>query len=201
MCDSRPSGDHGPRALAEIDETVAWLEQALPRLPLEQREVLLLGSVAGLRLQDIATVLDIPLEHGQDPHPARPHEPRESAGGTYVGYHGRCIVNRCTSVQERLADEGVALMDRDAAIREHVAGCGDCGALSKPWSSRWTQVCPGFPDQCRATAGPAAHRTAKPSPVKPKTCRPGTPGRADPGAQKAGGGSCRRGRSWPPASR
>jgi len=59
--DSKPSGDHGPRALAEIDETVAWLEQALPRLPLEQREVLLLGSVAGLRLQDIATILEIPL--------------------------------------------------------------------------------------------------------------------------------------------
>ena len=59
--DSRPSGDHGPQALAEIDETVAWLEQALPRLPLEQREVLLLGSVGGLRLADIATVLGIPL--------------------------------------------------------------------------------------------------------------------------------------------
>ena len=40
---------------------MAWLEQALPRLPLEQREVLLLASVGGLRLQDIATVLDIPL--------------------------------------------------------------------------------------------------------------------------------------------
>lgn len=59
-CDA-PSGDHGPRALAEIRETVAWLERALPALPLAQREVLLLGSVAGLRLQDIATVLDIPL--------------------------------------------------------------------------------------------------------------------------------------------
>ncbi len=59
--DSRPSGDHGPQALAEIDETIAWLEHALPSLPLEQREVLLLGSMGGLRLQDIATVLDIPL--------------------------------------------------------------------------------------------------------------------------------------------
>ncbi len=59
--DSRPSEDHGPQALAEIHETIAWLEQALPRLPLEQREVLLLGSVAGLRLQDIAAVLEIPL--------------------------------------------------------------------------------------------------------------------------------------------
>jgi len=59
-CDT-PSGDHGPQTLAEIQETVAWLEGALPALPLAQREVLLLGSVAGLRLQDIATVLDIPL--------------------------------------------------------------------------------------------------------------------------------------------
>ena len=59
--DSRPSGDQGPRALAEIDETIAWLERALPRLPLEQREVLLLGTVGGLRLQDIATLLNIPL--------------------------------------------------------------------------------------------------------------------------------------------
>jgi RNA polymerase sigma-70 factor (ECF subfamily) len=59
--DSQPSGDHGPRALAEIDETLAWLAQALPGLPLDQREVLLLGSVGGLRLQDIATVLDTPL--------------------------------------------------------------------------------------------------------------------------------------------
>jgi RNA polymerase sigma-70 factor (ECF subfamily) len=56
-----PSGNHGPRELAEIQETVAWLEGALPTLPLAQREVLLLGSIAGLRLQDIATVLGIPL--------------------------------------------------------------------------------------------------------------------------------------------
>jgi len=59
-CDA-PSRDHGPRALAEIRETTAWLERALPALPLAQREVLLLGSIGGLRLQDIATLLDIPL--------------------------------------------------------------------------------------------------------------------------------------------
>ena len=34
---------------------------------------------------------------------------------------------RCASIQERLADEGVALIQRDAAIHEHVAGCSDCG--------------------------------------------------------------------------
>lgn len=56
-----PCPDHGPRALAEIQETVAWLEDALPALPFAQREVLLLGSVGGLRLQEIATVLDMPL--------------------------------------------------------------------------------------------------------------------------------------------
>jgi len=38
-------------------------------------------------------------------------------------------VKPCASLQERLADEGVALMDRDAAIREHVAGCGECSAF------------------------------------------------------------------------
>ena len=48
-------------ALAEIDETVAWLEQALPGLPLEQREVLLLGSIGGLRLKEIAAILEIPV--------------------------------------------------------------------------------------------------------------------------------------------
>ena len=34
---------------------------------------------------------------------------------------------RCAAVQERLADEGAGLIRRDAAIREHVAGCNDCG--------------------------------------------------------------------------
>jgi RNA polymerase sigma-70 factor (ECF subfamily) len=58
---SEPSTDHDPQALAEIQETVAWLERALPKLPLAQREVLLLGTIGGLRLQDIATALDIPL--------------------------------------------------------------------------------------------------------------------------------------------
>ncbi len=34
---------------------------------------------------------------------------------------------RCVAVQERLADEGAGLIRRDAAIREHVAGCNHCG--------------------------------------------------------------------------
>jgi hypothetical protein len=36
----------------------------------------------------------------------------------------------CTVVQERLADEGIALMDRDAAIRAHVADCADCAPFA-----------------------------------------------------------------------
>jgi len=59
--DGQACTDHGPQTLAEIDETVAWLQQALVGLPLEQREVLLLANVAGLRLQDIAKVLDMPV--------------------------------------------------------------------------------------------------------------------------------------------
>ena len=38
-------------------------------------------------------------------------------------------MNRCTSVQERIADEGVDLVGRDAAIGEHVAGCSHCSAF------------------------------------------------------------------------
>ena len=58
---NEPSGGLDPQAVAETQETVAWLEGALPALPLEQREVLLLGSVGGLRAKDIAAVLGIPL--------------------------------------------------------------------------------------------------------------------------------------------
>lgn len=35
----------------------------------------------------------------------------------------------CQSLQERLADEGAALLARDRAIREHVAGCEACSAF------------------------------------------------------------------------
>ncbi len=40
-------------------------------------------------------------------------------------------MNRCTSVQERIADEGVELVGRDAAIGEHVAGCSHCSAFAE----------------------------------------------------------------------
>ena len=45
----------------ESNNTVTWLEHTIPTLPLAQREVLLLTAIEGLRLQDTATVLNMPL--------------------------------------------------------------------------------------------------------------------------------------------
>jgi RNA polymerase sigma-70 factor (ECF subfamily) len=44
-----------------VRETLGWLEQALLALPPTQREVLLLTSVVGLRQQDVAQFLNLPL--------------------------------------------------------------------------------------------------------------------------------------------
>ncbi len=51
----------GPEHIATARETLAWLEQALLALPPVQREVLLLAAIVGLRQQDIAQSLDLPL--------------------------------------------------------------------------------------------------------------------------------------------
>ncbi len=51
----------GPEHIAEVRETVAWLEGALFALPLAQREVLLLITIVGLRQQDVANSLNLPL--------------------------------------------------------------------------------------------------------------------------------------------
>jgi RNA polymerase sigma-70 factor (ECF subfamily) len=51
----------GPEHIAEARETVAWLEEALLALPQVQREVLLLITIVGLRQQDVADSLSLPL--------------------------------------------------------------------------------------------------------------------------------------------
>ena len=51
----------GPERAAQARETVAWLERAIQALPTTQREVLLLVSVAGLRLREVAECLELPL--------------------------------------------------------------------------------------------------------------------------------------------
>ncbi len=56
-----PDPNPGPEQIAEARETVAWLEQALLALPLAQREVLLLVTIVGLRQQDAANSLNLPL--------------------------------------------------------------------------------------------------------------------------------------------
>ncbi len=56
-----PDPNPGPENIAATRETVAWLEQALLALPLAQREVLLLVTVTGLRQQDVANSLNLPL--------------------------------------------------------------------------------------------------------------------------------------------
>lgn len=50
----------GERAV-EARETVAWLEGEIRRLPLAQREVLILASLEGRPLQEVAEALGLPL--------------------------------------------------------------------------------------------------------------------------------------------
>jgi len=56
-----PDPNPGPEQIAEARETIAWLEEALLALPLAQREVLLLVTIVGLRQQDAAISLNLPL--------------------------------------------------------------------------------------------------------------------------------------------
>ena len=56
-----PDPNPGPDRVAEARQSVAWLERALPALPPAQREVLLLVTVTGLRQQDVAEALGLPL--------------------------------------------------------------------------------------------------------------------------------------------
>lgn len=56
-----PDPNPGPEHITTVRETFGWLEQALLALPPMQREVLLLTSVVGLRQQDVAKFLNLPL--------------------------------------------------------------------------------------------------------------------------------------------
>ena len=56
-----PDPNPGPEHITTVRETLAWLEQALLALPPMQREVLLLTAIAGLRQQDVAQFLNLPL--------------------------------------------------------------------------------------------------------------------------------------------
>jgi RNA polymerase sigma-70 factor (ECF subfamily) len=56
-----PDPNPGPEHIASARETLAWLEGALAALPPAQREALLLTAIVGLRQQDVALALDLPL--------------------------------------------------------------------------------------------------------------------------------------------
>ena len=56
-----PDPNPGPERIASARQTLAWLEQALTTLPPAQREVLLMVAIVGLRQQDVAQALDLPL--------------------------------------------------------------------------------------------------------------------------------------------
>jgi RNA polymerase sigma-70 factor (ECF subfamily) len=51
----------GPEQVAQARETLAWLEEALAVLPAVQREVVLSTTVLGLRQEDVAQALHMPL--------------------------------------------------------------------------------------------------------------------------------------------
>lgn len=55
--DPAPDSERAARAR----ETVSWLEQEIRRLPLPQREVLILASLEGRPLQEVAQALGLPL--------------------------------------------------------------------------------------------------------------------------------------------
>lgn len=54
-------GESPERAL-ESREKLAWLEAAIARLPLEQREALVLSTIEGLELAEVAIALEVPVE-------------------------------------------------------------------------------------------------------------------------------------------
>jgi RNA polymerase sigma-70 factor (ECF subfamily) len=51
----------GPEQVAQARESLAWLEEALAVLPAVQREIVLSTTVLGLRQEDVAQALNMPL--------------------------------------------------------------------------------------------------------------------------------------------
>ena len=60
--DGVASSDTGPERALSAKQAVAWLEAAMLKLPLEQREALILCAVDGLELADAAEALDVSVD-------------------------------------------------------------------------------------------------------------------------------------------
>ncbi len=56
------SSDRGPESALAAKQTASWLEAAMLKLPLEQREALVLCAVDGLELADAADALGVPVD-------------------------------------------------------------------------------------------------------------------------------------------
>lgn len=56
------SEDAGPERALSAKQTASWLEAAMLKLPLEQREALILCAVDGLEMSDAAAALDVPVD-------------------------------------------------------------------------------------------------------------------------------------------
>ena len=56
------SNDTGPERALSAKQAVSWLESAMLKLPLEQREALILCAVDGLELADAAEALDVSVD-------------------------------------------------------------------------------------------------------------------------------------------
>jgi RNA polymerase sigma-70 factor (ECF subfamily) len=56
------SASASPERALESRRELAWLEDAMEKLPLEQREALVLSSIDGMELAEIATALEVPAE-------------------------------------------------------------------------------------------------------------------------------------------
>lgn len=56
------SADRGPESALLAKQTTLWLEDAVLKLPLEQREALVLCAVEGLELADAAQALGVPTD-------------------------------------------------------------------------------------------------------------------------------------------
>jgi len=57
-----PNREHAADRAMEAREQLAWVEDAITRLPLEQREALVLSAVEGLELAEVAAALEAPVD-------------------------------------------------------------------------------------------------------------------------------------------
>src|SRR5262249_52069603 len=122
-----PSPD-GERA-AEARETVAWLEQEIHRLPVAQREALVLASLESRPLAEIAAALGLPVNTVKTHlrRAARAPRARREAGpaGRPAG-RGTVMKGICRGVRQRLADEGPQALREDPAAQRHLEECSEC---------------------------------------------------------------------------